>query len=79
MIFHKNDFKSLSYSRFIQLESRILPYLIQILYFLMSKNQHTGLYYIDSTRIEVCRDNRISSHKVFESLRLVNHLMINGF
>jgi hypothetical protein len=68
MIFHKNDFKSLSYSRFIQLESRILPYLIQILYFLMSKNQHTGLYYIDSTRIEVCRDNRISSHKVFESL-----------
>lgn len=34
----------------------------------MSKNQHTGLYCIDSTRIEVCRDNRISSHKVFESL-----------
>lgn len=65
---HINDFKLLSYSRFIQLKSRILPYLIQILYFLMSKSQHTDLYYIDSTKIEVCKNDRISFHKVFESL-----------
>ena len=58
--------KSLSYSRFVQLmEYALLPLAV----FLSGiKGKETGIYYVDSTSIEVCNIKREKRHKVFKGL-----------
>lgn len=58
--------KSLSYSRFVQLiECALLPLAV----FLSGiKGKETGIYYVDSTSIEVCNIKREKRHKVFKGL-----------
>ena len=56
----------LSYSRFVQLMPRLfLP--MSLLLHLLS-GQKRGIYYADSTRLEVCHLKRTTSHKVFAGL-----------
>ena len=63
----KKEFpKMLSYSRFIQLLPRVM---VPLLAFLNSiKGISTGISFVDSTSIAVCKNKRIGRHKVFKDL-----------
>ena len=52
-----------SYSRFVQLKKEVLT----VLTFYLSANlgECSGISFIDSTRLQVCDNKRISSHRVF--------------
>jgi len=63
----KGEFpKLVSYNRFLEL----MPYALMPLVVLLHccQGQKTGKYYIDSTKLPVCDNLRISRHKVFEGL-----------
>jgi hypothetical protein len=63
----KNDFpNALSYQRFVHIMEYALMPLVVFLAGL--KGRETGLYYVDSTSIEVCHIKREKSHKVFKGL-----------
>jgi len=59
--------KSLSYNRFVEVQSR---YFILMAMFLKEKGlgKCTGISFLDSTTLKVCRNQRIHNHKVFKSL-----------
>ena len=63
----KRSFPGLpSYERFVFLQSRVL---VPLTLFLVSKaGRRTGIYYIDSTALPVCKNLRISRHKTFAGL-----------
>ena len=64
---HRNKFKKVpTYSRYIaQKKVAFLP-LMLILHYI--KGDKTGIYFVDSTPIKVCRNKRISSNKVFAKM-----------
>ncbi len=64
----KKDFPYLvSYNRFVELQSKYLIYLI--LFMKISRlSKPTGISFIDSTKIAVCNNRRISSNRVFKGL-----------
>jgi DNA-binding TFAR19-related protein (PDSD5 family) len=56
----------LSYNRFVEVQGRVFPALCA---FMKAKSgHHTGLYYVDSTTISVCRNQRINRHQTFEMI-----------
>ncbi|MGD8777485.1 MAG: IS982 family transposase [Ignavibacteria bacterium] len=57
----------LSYNRFVELQKSSLFILFAFLFYRKS-GERTGIYFIDSTTIQVCKQQRISSHKVFKSI-----------
>lgn len=63
-VYWRTDFPNLvSYSRFVQLKKEVLA----LLKFYLSANlgDCSGISFVDSTRLRVCDNKRISSHKVF--------------
>lgn len=63
----KSDFKNLvSYDRFVSLIKRTMHPLM--IFSQMLFGEHTGNYYIDSTKLPVCHNKRTNSHKVFDGL-----------
>jgi hypothetical protein len=63
----RTEFPNLvSYPRFVTLKKSILLPLVAFFEFV--KGSETGLYFIDSTPISVCKNKRIFSHKVFDGL-----------
>jgi hypothetical protein len=66
MRYHTTDFKLVSYEHFTKLIGRSLPYLTILLHHLLK--QCTGLSFVDSTSIAVCKNYRIYSHKVFKAV-----------
>lgn len=63
LLYHRADFKLVSYDQFTRLVGKALPYLALFLNNLLVKC--TGTSFVDSTPIEVCKNYRIYSHKVF--------------
>jgi len=59
----KNLFKLPTYSRIIQLWPRIITPLTILLHCLTG--EHTGTYFIDSTKLQICHNKRTGSNKVF--------------
>lgn len=58
---------AVSYNRFIELKKEVnLALFFFIHYF--GPGRQTGTYYVDSTKLEVCDNHRIHSHKVFKEL-----------
>ena len=57
----------LSYNRFVEIQSR---YFLVFFLFLKEKclGKCTGISFIDSTTLKVCRNQRIHNHKVFKGL-----------
>ncbi len=54
----------LSYNRFVEVQGRVFPALCA---FMKAKLGHaSGLYYVDSTTIKVCRNQRINQHQNFD-------------
>ncbi|KJV85716.1 transposase [Orientia tsutsugamushi] len=60
---YKEYFCLPSYSRIIQLLPRMLLPLAVLMHYL--KGEETGIYYIDSTKLAICHNTRISSNRVF--------------
>ena len=56
----------ISYDRFITVMPKLLVPTIIMSHII--KGQKTGIYFIDSTKLEVCHKKRTSSHKVFKGL-----------
>ena len=58
---------TLSYNRFVEIKSR---YFVLMALFLKQKclGKCTGISFIDSTALKVCRNQRIHNHKVFKGL-----------
>jgi len=58
--------KRVSYNRFVELmQEAVIPLVIMLH---CCKGKQTGKYYVDSTKLEVCHNLRISRHKVFKDL-----------
>jgi hypothetical protein len=55
-----------SYNRFLELKSFVIPILAA--YMKYKTGTETGTYYIDSTTLKVCRNQRIHRHKVFDKI-----------
>ena len=58
--------RQLSYNRFIEIQSRIFPALC--MYLKTKTGEATNHYYVDSTTLSVCRNQRIARHKTFRGL-----------
>jgi hypothetical protein len=69
--------KAVSYPRFVAL----LPQLLAPLpaYVLSRAGKHTGLYYLDSTKMVVCHNRRIYRHKVFKGIAERGHCSVGFF
>jgi hypothetical protein len=64
---HKGCFsKLLSYSRIVQLLPRLMLPLTVMLHCL--RGEETGVYYVDSTKIQICHNKRTSSNRVFKGI-----------
>jgi hypothetical protein len=55
-----------SYNRFLELKSSVI--MILAVYMKHKAGSETGIYYIDSTTLKVCRNQRIYRHKVFDKI-----------
>ncbi len=66
MNYHRHDFDLVSYKRFNSLIGDYLPDLAIMLSSMLKECD--GLSLVDSTSIAVCKNYRISSHKVFKSM-----------
>ena len=57
---------ALSYTRFVALKPRLIMPLLTWLHIL--RGEKTGIYYIDSTKLEVCHLKRSNSNKLFAQI-----------
>jgi hypothetical protein len=75
----KNEFpEQLSYSRFIQLEHKVMIPMILFLK-LVCFGECTGITFVDSTKIAVCNNKRIKRNKVFKDLAKVGKSTMGWF
>ncbi len=57
---------AVSYSRFVHLLPRVFVPLCG--YLSTRRGRETGIYFVDSTKLSVCDNHRIHSHKVFQGI-----------
>ena len=69
--------KAVSYARFVALMPRLLSPLTA--YVLSRTGKHTGLYYLDSTKMVVCHNRRIYRNKVFKGIAERGHCSVGFF
>ncbi len=69
--------KAVSYPRFVALMPRLLAPLTK--YVLSRTGKHTGLYYLDSTKLVVCHNRRIYRNKVFKGIAERGHCSVGFF
>jgi Transposase DDE domain len=63
---HTDNFKLVLYEHFTKLTARYMPYLAILLHYMLDKC--TGISFVDSTSVEVCKNYRINAHKVFKGI-----------
>lgn len=74
---YKGYFKLVGYSRIIQLMPRlILPLSIIIQSFF---GEETGIYYIDSTKLQICHGKRTKGNKVFKNIAKIGRSSYGWF
>ena len=64
-VHHAQDFCPVSYSRFIQLIPRVLPYMVLIMQWYTHQVKMSGISFIDVTSLAVCHPKRIKRNRVF--------------
>lgn len=82
MVEYRSYFKQLpSYNRFIELMPNSLLVLLRLFNYLMYLNRHNsnGIEYVDSTKIGVCHNKRISSNKVFSGIAKIGKSSMGWF
>ena len=77
LVDHNRDFKLVTYEHFTKLIGKCLPFLTMLLHSIFDKC--TGISFVDSTSIAVCKNYRIYSHKVFKGLARRGKLPKAGF
>jgi hypothetical protein len=60
---YKNYFKLVSYSRIIQLWPRLVMPLVLLLQYV--RGEETGIYFIDSTKLQICHNKRTGNNRTF--------------
>lgn len=70
--------KAPSYSRFVAWIPRVFPFLCAFLQSI-KKQDSTGIHFIDSTSIAVCRNKRTGSHRVFRGLAAIGKTTMGWF
>jgi hypothetical protein len=75
---HRGDFPNLvSYSRFVELiPTALVPLCV---YLRTRKGQSTGIAFVDSTSLAVCKNKRISRHRVFAGLAQIGKTTMGWF
>jgi hypothetical protein len=68
-----------SYNRFLELEKKVFLTMFYITKLLPRPALGTGVYYIDSTPLEVCKNQRIYRHKTFKGLAERGHSSCGWF
>jgi hypothetical protein len=70
-----------SYNRFVELMPSCLAVLYRMLNYLAYRNRHysAGFEYIDSTKLDVCHNKRISSNKVFSGVAEIGKSTMGWF
>lgn len=64
----KSEFpKTVSYNRFVELQQKALPPMVIFLK-MMRLGSCSGISFVDSTSIRVCKNKRIFNHKVFQGI-----------
>ncbi len=58
---------AVSYNRFIEIKKEVNPALFFFIHY-AGLGRQTGIYYVDSSKLEVCDNHRIHSHKVFKGI-----------
>lgn len=77
---YQREFPKLpSYNRFIELQQRCLGHFHAFLMVLCAMTKPTGIAYVDSTRIPVCHNKRVSRHKVFKGLAALGKSSMGWF
>lgn len=74
---YKGYFKLVGYSRIIQLIPRLimpLSIIMQCLY-----GEETGIYYIDSTKLQICHGKRTKGNKVFKNIAKIGRSSYGWF
>lgn len=66
LIDHSNDFQLVTYEHFTKLIGKCLPFLTMLLHHLF--DECSGISFVDSTSLAVCKNYRIYSHKVFKGI-----------
>lgn len=68
IVMHQTDLfpHQVSYNRFVRLQQRV--FVVFALFLKHKMGRCTGISFIDSTTLKVCRNQRIHSHKVFRGL-----------
>ncbi len=75
----RNDFPNqLSYSRFIQLQHRVIVPLMLFIR-LVGLGSCTGISFVDSTKIAVCHNKRIRNNKVFKGMAEIGKSTMGWF
>ena len=84
-----SHFKLVSYSRIIQLWPSLMLPLVILLHSM--KGEENGIYFIDSTKLQICHNKRTSSNRVFNKAAKIGkssygwfmgfklHLIINNY
>lgn len=76
-IVHKKDFRLISYSRFTHLMKNVFVPLFAYLLSIMGTT--TGIAFVDSTSIAVCRHKRISRNRVFRNIAKIGKTTVGWF
>ena len=74
---YKGYFDLVGYSRMIQLMPRLILPLSIIMQYMFG--EETGIYYIDSTKLQICHGKRTKSNKVFKNIAKVGHSSYGWF
>ena len=78
-MYHQDFLKLVSYTRFVELQKRCLPYLFLLMQWFCLQPNSNGMYFIDATHIRVCHNKRISSHKVFKGFAALGKSTMGWF
>ena len=74
---HSSCFKLVGYSRIVQLWPSLMLPLIILIHNL--KGEATGIYFIDSTKLQICHNKRTSSNRVFKRISSVGRSSYGWF
>ena len=74
---YKGYFNLPGYSRIVQLIPRLILPLSIIMQ--MLRGEETGIYYIDSTKLQICHNKRTSSNRVFNKIAKVGRSSYGWF
>ena len=69
--------KLVSYNRFVRLMAR--SFVPLVFYLLSKKGECTGISFVDSTPIRVCKNKRIEAHKVFSGIAALGKSTMGWF